>query len=73
MIETSELKLKRYIGDGVYAGFDGYQVWLWCDRYGTEHSIAIDDRTGMSLNKYFNDLKRALAVDATEALKLDQI
>jgi hypothetical protein len=20
---------ETYIGDGVYAGFDGYQVWIW--------------------------------------------
>jgi hypothetical protein len=49
-------ELKRYLGDGVYAGFDGFQIWLWCDRFGTEHSIALDKDTYIALCKYSTDL-----------------
>lgn len=29
-----------YLGDGVYAGHDGYQVWIWTSN-GIEESAAI--------------------------------
>jgi len=32
----------EYIGDGVYAGFDGYGVWLKTVRDGVEHCIYLD-------------------------------
>ena len=35
----------RYIGDGVYARFDGYQIWLDADRDGMRHSIAVEPYT----------------------------
>lgn len=27
--QTDGIRFKDYLGDGVYAGFDGYQIWLW--------------------------------------------
>jgi hypothetical protein len=65
------LKLMRYVGDGVYAGFDGYQIWIWTDRDGFEHSIALDAPTMASLAKYVADLKH-MAHDA-ESLNREQI
>lgn len=53
------LKLKRYLGDGVYAGFDGYQIWLWAERDGQEHSIALEAEVMASLAHYVADLKRS--------------
>ena len=70
MIE-SELKLKRYLGDGVYAGFDGYQIWVWAARDGREHAIAFEAETLASLAKYTADLKH-MAHDA-ESLNREQI
>lgn len=26
-----DLKFRRYLGDGVYAGFDGYQIVIWLE------------------------------------------
>ena len=51
------LMLKRYIGDGVYAGFDGYQIWIWTSN-GVEESapIALEGPTLLSLTKYASDL-----------------
>ncbi len=31
-----------YLGDGLYAAFDGYQFWLWADRGGRRHSVALE-------------------------------
>jgi hypothetical protein len=67
----SECKLRRYLGDGVYAGFDGYQIWLWAVREGFEHAIAFEAETMASLAKYVADLKH-MAHDA-ESLRREQI
>lgn len=44
---------RQYIGDGVYAGHDGYQVWIWTSN-GIEESnfVALDRRTFSSLIDY---------------------
>lgn len=70
---VNNLKLKRYLGDGVYAGFDGYQIWVWTDLGdGHEvHAIAFEAETLASLAKYTADLKH-MAHDA-DSLNQDQI
>jgi hypothetical protein len=53
MIDT-----RRYLGDGVYATFDGYQVWLETERdLGITHRIALDEGTLQSFNVYVADLR----------------
>lgn len=47
---------RRYIGDGVYANFDGYQIWLCTDRDGITHSIALEPQTFDALLQYQRDL-----------------
>ena len=32
----------RYLGDGVYASHDGYQVWLTTRVGGQQHTIALE-------------------------------
>ena len=39
----------RYIGDGVYASFDGYHVWL---RTGEEQQIALEPQVLWALDAY---------------------
>ena len=34
--------LGEYLGDGVYASFDGYQIWLKVEREGRFESIALE-------------------------------
>jgi hypothetical protein len=34
--------LHTYLGDGVYASFDGYQIWLRADRFGIEQAVAVE-------------------------------
>jgi len=44
--------LSEYIGDGVYASFDGYQIWLWTERDGQDHNIAVEPEVWVSLKAY---------------------
>ena len=48
---------KRYLGDGVYADCDGYQIWLRTERYGMIHEIAIEPSVLAALNDYARALK----------------
>lgn len=43
---------KEYLGDGVYASFDGYQIWLSVDRGGVAESIALEPPVFRALLKY---------------------
>lgn len=42
----------RYLGDGVYASFDGYHIWLTTQREGGEHLIALDYDVLASLDEF---------------------
>ena len=42
----------EYIGDGVYAGFDSYQIWIVCRRETGFHYIALEPRTFESLTNF---------------------
>jgi hypothetical protein len=46
----------RYLGDGVYASFDGYQIWLKAERDGSMHEIAIEPEVLARLLQYNRDL-----------------
>ena len=53
-------KIKTYLGDGVYVGFDGYQIWLiTSDGLGETNRIALDPDTYEALLAYVARLKRA--------------
>ena len=41
-----------YIGDGVYASHDGYQIWLSTERDGFQHRIALESETLAGLFSY---------------------
>lgn len=43
-----------YLGDGVYVGHDGYQLWLTTDSYTNRELIAIEPSVLNNLNNYFN-------------------
>jgi hypothetical protein len=60
---------ESYIGDGVYARFDGYQIWIHADRDGRRHEIALEWRTLEGLNHYAARLAEALKTQHTAAAK----
>ena len=50
---TTRLPNKRYIGDGVYAGYDGYQITLeTSDGISVTNRIGLESNTLHGLNKY---------------------
>lgn len=48
---------ERYLGDGVYASFDGYQIWLRAPRERGDHEIALEPEVWRALVEYRNSLK----------------
>jgi hypothetical protein len=53
-----DLKLKRYIGDGVYAGYDpeSDHVWLWTSNGVTDsNTIAFEAPVRVAVATYFRD------------------
>jgi hypothetical protein len=57
---------KCYLGDGVYASQDGYQVWLTTEALGRTHSIALEPRVLAALAIFVEDCNRR-KVPATDA------
>lgn len=51
----------RYLGDGAYASFDGYQIWVKADRDGRRHEVALEPETFAALVKYQQDLMAEIA------------
>lgn len=46
----------EYIGDGVYASYDGWHVWLRCDREGGVHEVGLEPGVRVALTRYIADL-----------------
>lgn len=49
----------KYLGDGVYASFDGYQIWLMVERDGRRESIALEPPVLAALNAFATSLMTA--------------
>jgi hypothetical protein len=41
-----------YLGDGVYASFDGYQVWLHVGSHDAPRAVALDGQVITALLRY---------------------
>ncbi len=46
---------ETYLGDGLYAKYDGFQVWLRAPRGSIDHYVALDPYT---LDSFFRFLER---------------
>lgn len=44
-----------YIGDGLYASFDGWSVWLRAPRSGGDHYVALDQLMFRDLVEYLRN------------------
>ena len=42
----------EYLGDGVYAGYDGYHIWVCCRRDDQMHAVAFEPAVFRKLAKY---------------------
>lgn len=47
----------EYIGDGVYAFFDGYRIWLQTERDNGVHEIALEPPVLAELNRVVERIK----------------
>jgi hypothetical protein len=54
---------ETYLGDGLYASFDGYQVRLRAPRGGdgNDHEVFLDDATLAAFEAWIAGLRRAAA------------
>ena len=48
---------ETYLGDGLYASFDGFQIWLRAPRSGEDHLIALEPSVLKALDEYANTLR----------------
>lgn len=49
---------ERYLGDGLYASFDGYHVWLRAPQaFGPDHKVALEPEVWAALVAYVQSLK----------------
>ena len=54
-----------YLGDGVYASFDGYQIWLAVNDH-TNKVVALDNDVMKNLIKYHEMIGQAVIDNAKE-------
>ena len=47
-----EIKTEAYLGDGVFASFDGSNVWLRAPRNGRDHYVALNIENWKALRMY---------------------
>jgi hypothetical protein len=72
---VSDIIEPRYLGDGVYASFDGYHIWLQTDSH-LEHEatnrIALEPEVFTALVQYQTAVNRAIAVAQAHATIRDK-
>jgi hypothetical protein len=54
---------QEYLGDGVYASFDGYHIWLACN-YHFQQVIALEPAVFARLIEYQKQLIEEIKADA---------
>jgi hypothetical protein len=59
----------RYLGDGVYASFDGYQIWLDTRGQYPVHKIALEPAVFAGLLDYYNNLEEIIMEATKDGLK----
>jgi hypothetical protein len=53
------MKELQYLGDGVYASFDGYQIWLTVNDHRNPPVVALDEGVMERLIEYSKSLKKS--------------
>lgn len=48
---------EEYLGDGLYASFDGYHIWLRAPRENGDHEVALEPPVWAALVRYADRLK----------------
>jgi len=56
-----ETKLKTYLGDSVYADYDGYHIWIYTDNgLGATNKIALEPNVYDALIQFNEKVKRMI-------------
>ena len=53
--------LERYLGDGLYANWDGYQITLRAPREGGDHHVALEPPVLRSFKEYAKKIAKIRA------------
>jgi hypothetical protein len=53
---ADEKREESYIGDGVYASFDGWYVWLYTDRETGRDQIALEPAVFAKLSEFCKEV-----------------
>lgn len=61
-----------YLGDGVYASFDGYQIWLDTRAQEPVNRIALEPAAYSALLKYVEHLRRKAVAESSETKPGDE-
>lgn len=56
----------KYLGDGVYASFDGFQIWLHVGDHRNAPVVALEASVLAALNEYATGLKNLPLVEEQE-------
>jgi hypothetical protein len=49
---------EQYLGDGLYASFDGYHIWLRAPREGGDHIVGLEPAVWNALVNFHNSLTK---------------
>jgi hypothetical protein len=58
-VDPATLTHREYLGDGVYVGYDGYQLWFYTQE---GHQIAMDPAVQQNLARYVFRFKQGSVV-----------
>lgn len=62
MSDNETLIERRYLGDAVYADFDGYHIWLrTSDGISITNEIGLEPTVLEAFDRYRSDLRKAIA------------
>lgn len=56
-MEKSELRKERYLGDGLYAHFDGYHVILRAPRENGDHWVGLEYSVILEFIRYLKSIE----------------
>lgn len=63
---SAERANETYLGDGLYASFDGWQVWLRAPRLGGDHVVALEPQVLARLISFVNEQMAATTAKVSE-------
>ena len=49
---------ETYLGDGLYASFDGFAVTLRAPRFGGDHFVVLEPEVMAALKRFVDDIRR---------------